>query len=390
MSARRIVVVGAGAAGCAVALALRERGARVLVLEREAPGSGATRASGGMLAPEYEAGAPGPGLRVGVRARAAWPAFAERVEALSGRPIGYRRGGMLVAAADEAEAARLREEEAGLRRAHLPAELLTPEEADRLQPGLGPARAWLWLPEEGRVDADALGLALGRAVSAAGAELRSGVEVSGLRIRDAAEAGGGRVEGVRLEGGEEVAAEAVVLAAGAWIAALEGLARPAPVRPVRGQMLRLRTDAPPPRRLLADPRGHYLVPRPDGSLLAGSTMEEAGFDASVTEAGLDAIHQAAVRLLPALAEARTEASWAGLRPITPDGWPLLGPDPVIEGLHWAAGYGRNGILLAPLAGAAVAARILDRAPVTEEGQAEALEAFDPGRFDRRTEAAAGR
>lgn len=385
MTPPRTVVVGAGIAGAAVALALRRRDRPVVVLERVRPGAGATGASGGMLAPQYEVEETGPLLRLGMQARAAWPEFAERVKALAGRRVEVRRLGMLVAyrgadARERAEAAVSRQREMGLTARALP-----PDRAAALQPGLAEAGAWLWLPEEGRVNARSLAAALGPALRASGADLRTGAEVTALL------ATGGAVRGVVLADGREVPGDRVVLACGAWSATLEGLPRPIPVRPVRGQMLRFApfdregVEAPRVRRLVADPFGRYLVPLEDGSVLAGSTMEEAGYEARVTEKGRRAIHEAAARLVPALGRIDPTESWAGLRPVSVDDLPVLGPDPELQGLYWATGYGRNGILLAPRVGELLARRMLDEPEADgkhpADGEAEALAPFRADRFD---------
>ncbi|MGD2067831.1 MAG: FAD-dependent oxidoreductase, partial [Gemmatimonadota bacterium] len=229
--------------------------------------------------------------------------------------------------------------------------------------------SWLWLPDEAQVDAQRLAVALGDAVKGAGARLLAGAEVVGVTSSS------GRVRGVRLADGSRLSADRVVLAAGAWTAGIEGLPRELPVRPVRGQMLRLLPDPPPPWTLVADHAAHYLVPRVNGTVLVGSTMEDVGFEAAVTEEGRDALVDAATSLIPALEHARIVESWAGLRPISADRWPVLGPDPALEGLFWAAGHGRNGILFAPLVGRSVVDLVLD-------GHSEvAWEPFAVTRFD---------
>lgn len=368
MERPRTVVVGGGIAGCAVALGLRERGVPVTVVDRGRPGGEATRASAGMLAAQYEASGPDPGFRLAVRGRDLWPDFHARLGELAGRAVPLRRDGMLVANRGPEEDAAARAAAAWQREAGLQAELVGPAEAAELQPGVGEATSWLWLPGEAQVDSQALAGVLEPALRKAGAELRVGQAVETVRSRGAA------VRGVRLSGGGTLPAERVVVAAGAWTGRLAGLPRGLPVRPVRGQMLRLR--APPGlRRILADHAGRYVVPRDDGTLLAGSTMEEAGFDPSVTPEGLDRIRRGARRLFPELAACEEIASWAGLRPVAPDGLPVLGADPELGGLLYATGYGRNGILLAP-----AAARLLARLALGEEPEADPTP-FRPDRFD---------
>lgn len=361
------VVVGGGVAGCAVALALSEAGATVTLVDRGHPGA-ATPASAGMLAPQYESDARGPLFRFAVRARDAWPGFAARVEALAGLPVGLRRRGMLVVNADADEHAAAREMARRQRGAGLAAEVLDPEGARELQPALTPdLYSCLWLPDEGQVDAQLLARALLPAVRAAGARVLAG-EARRLLSTD------GAVRGVELDDGTRLEGDRIVVAGGAWSGRLEGLPRRLPVGPVRGQMLRFAPDAAPVRRLLADHDGRYLVPRDDGSVLAGATMEDAGFEVAVTADGLGDVREAAARLLPGLREGREVGSWAGLRPVAPDGLPVLGAEPDLAGLLYATAFGRNGILLAPLAGRELARLAL------EGGPEAALAPFRPDRF----------
>lgn len=365
---RGLLVVGGGLAGAAVALHARRLGAPVLLVERERPGSRATGASAGMLAPQFEEEWPTPLSELALRAREAHGGFLARLEELSGASLGHRTPGMLVPAFEPNEDRRAREQAAWQRERGLRAEVVEPDEAAELQPGLAPgALSFLWLPDEAVVDTQALADALPAALAAGGVEtVRE--EAAGLRSR------GGSVRGVRLADGRTLDGDQVVVAAGAWSGRLEGLPRPIPVEPARGQMLRYPPGVLRLERLVANRGGRYLVPRPDRSVLAGSTMEAADFEVATTPAGLRAIRLAAERLAPALADAEPDGAWAGLRPSTPDELPVLGADPELEGLFWATGYGRNGILLAPTAGRAVAELAL-------EGESDAdLAPFRPDRF----------
>ncbi len=351
-----VLVVGGGVAGAAAALALRERGAEVLLLERESPGARATGASAGMLAPQYEAEWPEPVFRLGLRGRAMHPGWVERLAELAGVELRVRTPGMLVPAFDRHEARRLEDRARWQREEGLPAEMLDPGAARELQPGAGRgAVAFLRLPEEAVVDAQVLARALPGALASAGVRTVR-AEAAGLAVE------GAGVRGVRLGDGRSLEADRVVLAAGAWSGELEGLPRPLPVRPVRGQMLRYPPGSAELACLLANLGGRYLVPREDGTVLAGSTMEAAGFDASATETGARTVRRAAERLLPALEGVEPAERWAGLRPGTPDEMPILGPDPDVDGLVYATGFGRNGILLAPAAGRMAAELALGREP----------------------------
>jgi glycine oxidase len=344
-----VVVVGAGIAGAAVALELVERGIAVNVVDAERPGGAATGASAGMLAPQYESAGRTPLFDLLLESRGAFPAFAALVDRLSGKTTRVRWDGMLVANQTPAEhraaeAAVRWQVEVGQR-----AELVDVDRAVRLQPGLAAdVESFTWLPAEGQVDSQALARGLPLALAAADLRLITGRAVAAILSE------GGRVRGVRLGDGRVLSADAVVVAAGAWSGALDGLPRPLPIKPVRGHLLRFPAGAASLQRLVATHGGRYLVPRDDGTILAGSTMDDVGFDRSLAEAGMAAVHQSAAALLPALGRTEPVERWADLRPISTDGLPVLGPDPDMEGLHYATGYGRNGILLGPLAARIVA------------------------------------
>lgn len=344
-----VVVIGGGIAGCAVALALRERDAAVTVIEAARPGAAATGASAGMLAAQFEAPGPTPLFRLCVESRARYREFAERLERLSGRELHVRCDGMLVANRGVAEHDAAVESARWQVELGLPAEVLTAGEALRLQPGLDETvESYLWLPEEGQLDSQALAEALGAALTAA--EVRVLVGNGATRVRSS----GDRVTGVVMADGRTLEADCVVVAAGAWSGKIEGLPRPLPVRPVRGQMVRFRQGDLPLKTLAAGHSGRYLVPRDDGTVLAGSTMEEVGYDRSITDEALQLIQREVSELVPGLANRKPLERWAGLRPISEDLLPILGPDPELDGLYYATGYGRDGILLAPLTGAIVA------------------------------------
>ncbi len=343
-----VVVVGGGAIGLACAWRAARRGARVALIERSHPPAGASRVAAGMLAPVGELAFGEPELlKMTLAAAALYPDFVAELESRSGVPTGYRCDGALHIALDRDEAAELRRVHELQRSLELGAEWLPPRRCRELEPGLTPSfNGGVHAPGEGSVDPRALVAALLATLEADdGAELLTGTGV------EAALHEGERVLGVRTEAGEELRAGAVVLAAGAWsgqAAWLPARARP-PVRPVKGQILELRSrgGAPPCRRILASERV-YLVPRPDGRLVVGATVEEQGFDTTVTAGGVHELLREAYRLLPEVAEMELVEAAAGLRPGTPDNLPLVGPSPV-EGLLWATGHYRNGILLAPLA-----------------------------------------
>jgi glycine oxidase len=353
-----VVVVGGGAIGLCCAWRVALRGARVVVLDRDRPPAGATRVAAGMLAPIGELAFGEPELlRMTIAAAERYPGFATELEAASGMPTGYARHGALHVALDRDEAAELRRVHDLQRSLGLGAEWLPPRRCRELEPGLTPSfNGGVHAPEEAAIDPRAMTAALLAALDAQGVEVRGGVEVTEALLD------GERIEGVRIGTGEELRTEAVVLAAGAWSGAATWLpdhARPQ-VRPVKGQILELRAlnGEPPCERIVASERV-YLVPRADGRLIVGATTEECGFDTTVTAGGVHELLREAYRLLPDVAEMELVESMAGLRPGTPDNLPLIGPG-ALEGLVLACGHYRNGILLAPLTGDAIADLLQDR------------------------------
>jgi glycine oxidase len=318
----------------------------VTLLERDAIGAGATRAAAGMLAPIAEADFGRAGqqlLELGVEAAAAWPAFAAELEQASAMPSTLRCDGTLILARDGDEAAVLEREADYRLELGLEVTRLLPSAARALEPALAPTlRAALSVASEASVDPRCVCAALAVAARAAGAELREGAEVMAIER-----------EGVELAGGESLSAEHVVLAAGAW----SGRLAPLPVRPVKGQIMRLRDPGGPglvTRMLRFD--GGYLVPRSDGGYVLGASVEERGFDLEVTAGAIHDLLRDAAELVPGLLELEIEELGAGLRPGSPDNLPLIGfagDDRLIV----ATGHYRNGILLAPLTATLVLAAL---------------------------------
>ncbi len=352
-----VVVVGAGAIGCAIARRLAKARRRVIVLDRGQPGREASSAAAGLLCAQGE-GHEGPFLDLCLRSRAQFPALVEELEAETGMDVGYSACGILEVALSEDEDRRLAARAAEQAARRLSVERLDGASVRRLEPGLSPsARGGLLFAEEAAVDTGRFALALARAAAAAGALLLPETPVARILAE------GERIQGVRLASGEEIHAEVVVNAAGAWAGFGGDLPIPLPVRPAKGQMLAL--EAPPLafRRPVLGAKT-YLVPRPEGRLLVGATVEDAGFDKSVTAEGALSLLAGAIAIAPGLRGARLVETWAGLRPRTPDGWPVLG-EAGVPGLYAAAGHFRNGILLAPVTAEILAGLILEgRSPVS--------------------------
>ncbi len=379
-SGPRVAVIGGGVAGLAIAWRLAQRGARVAVCERGEIGQGASHAAAGMLAAGVEIEPGEEALWPLTRAaQQAWPDFARELEAASGLGLGYRAEGTLVAARSADDLRRL-ERLASIQAAlGVRLERLTGAGLRSREPALAPGLAGgLYSPDDHQVENRALAPALAAALRAAGGEIREGCAVAGLELA------AGHLRGLRLADDSVLTADAVVLAAGAWSAGLAGLpadCRP-PVRPVKGQMLALRMDPDRPllRHVLWGP-GIYLVPRRDGRLLLGATVEEKGFDETITAGGLLTLLEAAWRLLPGLEELPLAETWVGFRPTSRDDAPILGATP-LPGLFLATGQHRNGILLLPTLAEAVAAAVLGQ-PLPAVAQA-----FTLARFRRAGERAA--
>jgi len=351
-----VVIIGAGVVGLGIAWRLAGRAA-VTLFDRGRAGAGASHAAAGMLAACCEA-EPGEEALValGRESQGRWPTFAEELERASGVDVGLRREGTLVLALtadDQAEIAHRLEFQ---RRLELPLEWLSAAATRAREPHLaGKIAGALLSPQDHQVDNRKLVAALRIAAEAAGAIIHEHRPVKDIFVQ------GGRAKGVVLEDETIAAADVVVLAAGAWSRTIGGLPpdRRPPVRPVKGQLLALQMDAAAPllNHVLWAP-GAYLVPRRDGRLIIGGTVEERGFDETITAGGMLALLEAAWRAIPAIEELPVEEIWVGHRPGSRDDAPILGRGP-LEGLFYATGHHRNGILLAPVTADAMARLILD-------------------------------
>jgi glycine oxidase len=341
-----VVVVGAGVIGLACAWRCAQRGLRTLVLERDpaAPGAGASGVAAGMLAPVTEAEFGEERLlALNLAGAGMWPGFAAELAEQSGLDTGYRASGALVAAADRDDAEELRRLLAFQQSLGLDVRWLGGRECRRLEPRLSSrVPGGILSAQDHQVEPRAVVRALAAAFRAAGGELQLGVEVT-----DPAEL---------LD-----VAGSVVVASGCWSGP--------PVRPVKGQILRLRGE-PLAQRLVRTPRC-YIVSRPGGETVVGATVEERGFDTTVTADGVFRLLEAAREVLPDVAELEFVEAAARLRPGTPDNAPLIGER---DGVVWATGHYRNGILLAPITAAAVAAIVTGGEPPA------AVEPFGPARF----------
>lgn len=375
-----IVIIGGGICGLSIGWRLAQAGSDVTVLERDVAGRGATWAAAGMLASRVEAehGEEWQ-LPLLLESRAMWRGFAAELEQASGQSVEYRDHGTIVVALDRDDREELEHRFDYLSRFGVELELLTGVEARRREPHLSRAvSSAIYSPLDHQVENRKAFEALKAAFILAGGILREGAEVSSILTA------AGRATGVAI-GDEEIAAEAVVLAAGPWSRNIGGLpeaVRPK-VRPVKGQMLALQM---PPGAPLIDhvvwgPRSIYMVPRNDGRLVIGATVEEMGFDTQLTAGGMLHLLRYGYEVLPGIYDLALVETWAGLRPTSRDDAPILGPA-ALDGLVMATGHHRNGILLAPITAELISRYLLKGEIMTE------MKPFLPGRFTAPPEVAA--
>jgi glycine oxidase len=357
-----VMVVGGGIIGTLTALELAGRGVRTAVVERGRPGREASWAGAGMLSPIYPWRYPEALSRLVNRSLALYPELAARLTEVSGVDPQLRYTGLIVPVFAAAEWADLAPALPWSERFGWRAERLTGREARRVEPCLAEsvAGAVFW-PDVAQVRNPRLARAAEAAARAAGVAYHTGVEVTGFVRRRARGSGAGRVTAVRTASGP-MAAGRFLLAAGSWSG---DLAREAgldlPVAPVKGQILLLKSEPGRLTRIVKHDRA-YLVPRADGRVLVGATMEMAGFDRRTTLSALNFLSGALLSMAPGLADAEVERHWMGFRPGTPDGLPYLGKAPGLEGVFVAAGHYRNGVILAPATAEAMACLLLGEAP----------------------------
>ncbi|HYE95570.1 MAG TPA: glycine oxidase ThiO, partial [Rubricoccaceae bacterium] len=374
-----VLVVGGGVIGLGVAWRLAQRGRRVVVFERGEAGHGATWAAAGMLSPTSELKFEEADLyRLGRESLRRWPDFARELEAASGQAVGYRSEGTLIVADDRDSAEALRRLFSFQREHGAPAEWLTPDVALDREPFLSPRlTAAVFSPEDHQVDNRAVVRALAHALRRAGGDLREHTPVRAVVPDEAAPA-------AILDDGSRVTGKVVVLAAGAWSRHVDGLENHAPpVRPVKGQALALRIAAPFALRHVVRGPDAYLVPKADGRLVVGATIEEVGFDARVTGGGVYRLLEGAVAVVPGVEELELEGVWAGLRPASRDHAPIMGAA-ALPGMVYATGHYRHGLLLAPVTADEVAAEVTAmRAEESGAARGETsswLAPFSPRRF----------
>lgn len=351
-----VVVVGGGVMGCAAAFELARLGIAVTVLERSVPGAEASSAAAGILGAQVESHHPGPATELALLGRKRYRELVPELERISGIAVGYRRSGVLKVAYGERELSGIERDLRWQKKQRLGVARLSAAALAKREPALSRSLAGaMWFEDDATLDPPQLLAALRVSAEKSGARFRSGAFVKRVAID------GGRAVGVELDDGELVRGGHVVLAAGSWTSLVSPESGEAPrVVPARGQIVELKTSVPLLSAVVFGP-DCYLVPRADGRLLIGSTLEFVGFQRGVTAGAVAKLLAAALRLVPALEGADMSRSWSSFRPYTSDELPLLGPS-AIGGLISMSGHYRNGILLAPISGQIVAACVTGQKP----------------------------
>jgi glycine oxidase len=334
------VIAGGGLIGASIALELAEAGLKVGLFDAREPGREASWASGGMISPAPENPGMIPFVPMSLASVALYPEFIRKVEELSGINVGYQKNGALDVILDGNVQEQLSTVIALQHGVGLKAQALSAEQARQMEPSLTEEmQAAIFREDEASLDTRAFVDATLKAAAKKGVEIVAGNGAKALWKS------GGRCKGLTLENGQ-VEAKWTVVAAGCFSARIEGVAPYAPVFPAKGQMIALRCESVELKRILWLEH-KYLVPRKDGRIVAGSTIERTGFDHDVTAGGVQLILREVMKMVPALENARIEETWAGLRPDSPDHLPIIGPTDV-DGLLIATGHFRSGVLLAPV------------------------------------------
>ena len=343
-----VVIVGGGAIGTAIAYYLRKLQVDTTLLEREEIGSQASSAAAGLLAPLGPLSGPGPFADLLLSSFALFPSLVPELEEASNLVLEYEHVGALRTVSNLKRIANLKKRMLSWEPLGLQMYWLTGEEARQREPHLGPeVCAAIYVPQESQIQASQIPKAFAKAASYLGANILTYAEVVDLR-KD-----GNKITGVHLAPGETISCNHLVLAPGAW-AALYGkwLNLHLPVSPLRGQMLLLQGTTSPLKHIIFG-NAAYMAPKGD-KVLVGATKEDVGFDAQVTEEGISWLYETATKIVPSLGKSQRRSAWAGLRPSTPDKWPILGPAPHWENVTLATGHNSVGIMLSAITGKTIA------------------------------------
>lgn len=366
-----VLIIGGGVIGLALARQLRKKGVvKITILERRKLGQEASHAAAGMLAPNAETGKQDDFFHLCRDSCQFYPTFAAELFDETGVDIELDQNGTLYLAFTENDVAEIRRRFQMQRENGLQVEHLTAREILKIETFVSPdVREGLFFPHDWQVENRKLLQALQKYVLLNKIEIRENTEIKNLLIEN------GKVIGAETET-KKFLAEKVVLATGAWTSFIKADGFPMPkVKPIRGQMLSFQTSKRLFQKVIYSPRG-YIVPRRNGRILVGATVEDVGFDKSVTPGGIDFLLKTALEIAPRLVNLEVNEKWAGLRPHSADGLPILGAFPALENLFIATAHYRNGILLAPLT-----AKILTD-EIVENSESKYLEIFSPQRFKK--------
>ncbi|WP_455218202.1 glycine oxidase ThiO [Kaarinaea lacus] len=348
------VIVGGGIIGLLTARVLSETGASITVLERNHMGQESSWAGGGILSPLYPWKYPSPVNALAEWSQSKYQELVQQLQESTGIDAEWIQSGLLILDTDQKDAAMAWVKETGVN-----ASLVTAHEIRNIEPAVEPdSQGGIWLPYVAQVRNPLFVKALIEDLKFRGVRLAIDSEVTHLLTKR------GHIEGVRTEY-SEIMTRNVVIASGAWTARLlKELGQDLPIVPVRGQMILYRAEPGQLKRIILN-EGHYAIPRQDGRILVGSTMEDVGFDKNVTDEAREELKAKAREMVPLLAEARIEKHWSGLRPGTPTGVPFIGPHPKMGGLYINAGHFRNGVVMAPASAQLMADIVLERKTVVD-------------------------
>ncbi|MBF0421437.1 MAG: glycine oxidase ThiO [Magnetococcales bacterium] len=361
----KVCIIGAGVMGTAIAHRLLQRGFGVTLLEKSLPGAESSAAAAGILGAQSEVSGSGPFLELCLASRAMFPDYVRELEHDSGVGIDFEDSGVLEVALTPAEGRLAAGRAQWMLERGLDVEILDREQARALEPGLTERMVGAnYYPRDCQLDPPRLASALAATVQRLGGVFRSGLQVLAMESHQ------GKVTGVRTSSGV-IHADGVVVAGGAWSTSIAQLPPTrTTIKPMSGQIIQVVTRPASLRHVLYGYQG-YIVPRRDGRVLMGSTLEDRGFDKAVTLDGIHRITSMAREMAPLLGEARLGATWSGLRPAPADGLPLLGESSHVSGLFFATGHYRNGILLTPITGRVIADLVENKSPPV------AIDAFLP-------------
>jgi glycine oxidase len=339
-----LLIIGGGVIGLSIAWQAARRGVQVHLVERGDVGREAAHAAGGMLAPLAEADRDDPFLQLCRMSRALYQQFASELFETTGIDVEYRTEGTLFISLKKEDDEELESRYDWQRKAGIAIERLSADQIQMIEPALNPALRWgLRFPDDHQVNNRRLVKALHAAALVAGVEITTQTTV--LDLLTVESGGRSKISGIVTDRGRFEGSR-VILAAGCWSGQLHATT---PVFPVRGQMIAVEMPVPGLSQVVYSCRG-YLVPRRDGSVIAGSTTEMVGYDRRITTGGLASIIANSAEIMPSFSSQPILETWAGLRPRVTDQLPVLGADPAVDGLFLATGHYRNGILLAPLTG----------------------------------------